>query len=340
MSGHYDQISELPHIDLDRIEELRRIQNKCWCCSRGEKSFHSSCLDHQYSKKGNCMREKRECFNCGMDEFREENEYINGRRYYRDTNLDLNYDLGFESNYNRPSILHSNYSLRARNDTQYCSNNYNNCIYCNSSLEKVSNIRERNSLSGQDRRIHSYYKQNLSEDSDTNAYKDVEEEYNSDYEFTGGKNISRNCEKQFSDEYSDLSEDMEVVIKRNNRNVISLALTWISLSGEHNKKIRKFVADSMDSIELKEVPHFVILFQYDDHKGIRGLYSYFQEENNWECVVEITSNCPKVIHKEMIHTLYKFDTCQKLFKPIHRLRKITDIVDGLSIKNEYLCKSL
>lgn len=338
MSGHYDKISELPHIDLDRIEELRRLQNRCWCCSRGDKLYQSNFFDHQYSKRESCMRERRECCNCRVDEFREENEYINGRRCYRDSNLDLNCDLRFENNYNRPSILYSNYSLTGRNDTQYYYNNDKNCIYCNSNLEKVPNSRERNSLYEQDRRIHSYYKKNLSEDSDTNVY-DADQEYNSEYEFRRSKNISKNCEGQLSDEYSDFSEDMETVIKRNNRNVISLALNWISLSGEHNKKIRKFVADSMDSIELKQVPHFVILFQYDDHKGIRGLYSYFHKENNWQCVVEITPNCPKVIEKEMIHTLYKFDTCQKLFKPINRLRKITDIVDGLSIKNEYLNKS-
>ncbi|KAH8582336.1 uncharacterized protein ELE39_003657 [Cryptosporidium sp. chipmunk genotype I] len=337
MSRNYSNISELPYIDLDRIEELRRQHDRCCCCKRGDMPHQRSCMGYQYSKKEGCMRERRGYCDFGFDEFRDEDEHIHGRRYYKDSNFDPNYDLGFENSCNRPSILHSNCSLRTRGDSQYYSSSDNNCIYCNSTLERVSNTRGRNSLYGQDRRVHSYYKQCLSEDSDTNGYKDVNQEYNSEYEYRGAQNISRsNCEKQFSDEYSDLSEDMEVVIKRNNRNVISLALNWISLSGEHNKKIRKFVMDSMDSIELKNVPHFIILFQYDDHKGIRGLYSYFQKENNWQCVVEITPNCPKVIHREMVHTLYKFDTCQKLFKPINRSKKITDIVDGLSIKNEYL----
>ncbi|KAJ1606057.1 hypothetical protein OJ252_3302 [Cryptosporidium canis] len=198
------------------------------------------------------------------------------------------------------------------------------CVCCGSSWAGGSNLGEGGSFHAQGRRVHSYYEQCLSEDSDSSSCGG-EQEYLP--------------EGQSPDGHSDISDDMEIVIKRNNRNVISLALNWISLSGEHNKRIRKFVADSLDSVDLKNVPHFVILFQYDDHKGIRGLYSYFQEEKEWQCVVAITPNCPRVIHKEMIHTLYKFDTCQKLFKPMSKSRKITDAVDGLSIKNEYLNKS-
>ncbi|CAD98333.1 hypothetical protein [Cryptosporidium parvum Iowa II] len=337
MSRHYNNISELPYIDLDRIEELRRQNDRCCCNSRGEKLYQRNCMDYQYSKREGCIRERRGYCDFELDELREDDGCIHGIRFYKDSNLDQNYDLGFEKNCNRLPILHSNCKLRTMNDSNYYSNNGNNCIYCNASLERTSNTRERDFFNGQDRRVHSYSKQCLSEDSDTNDYKDIGQEYNSDYEYRRGQNVSRNnCERQFSDEYSDLSEDMEVVIKRNNRNVISLALNWISLSGEHNKKIRKFVMDSMNSIELKDLNHFIILFQYDDHKGIRGLYSFFQKENNWQCVVEIVPNCPKVIRKEMVHTLYKFDTSQKLFKPINRSKKITDIVDGLSIKNEYL----
>lgn len=339
MNAHYSQVSELPYIDLDRIEELRRLQSRCWCCSREERPYQRGCLDHQHQRR-ECPRERRDCYGCGMDEFNEGEDCIFGRRYCRgDSNMDPSYDLGFENMYGRPSILHPGYSVRMRAGGQRCSSNEGCCIYCNSSLEKGPSARERDSLCGQDRRVHSYYKQCLSEDSDANSSRNTEQGYDSEREIGEGRSITRRLERPLSGEYSDLSEDVQMVIKRNNRHVVSLALNWISLSGEHNKKIRKFVTDSMDSLELKDVPHFVILFQYDDHKGIRGLYSYFHRQREWQCVVEITPNCPKVIHKEMIHTLYKFDTCQKLFRPISRLRRITDVVDGLSVKNEYLSKT-
>ncbi|KAJ1606798.1 hypothetical protein OIY81_3088, partial [Cryptosporidium canis] len=177
------------------------------------------------------------------------------------------YDLGFEGACGRSSVLHPSYSEGGRDGTQLRPREGGGCVCCGSSWAGGSNLGEGGSFHAQGRRVHSYYEQCLSEDSDSSSCGG-EQEYLP--------------EGQSPDGHSDISDDMEIVIKRNNRNVISLALNWISLSGEHNKRIRKFVADSLDSVDLKNVPHFVILFQYDDHKGIRGLYSYFQEEKEWQ----------------------------------------------------------
>ncbi|KAL7068576.1 hypothetical protein ACR3K2_09730 [Cryptosporidium serpentis] len=129
-------------------------------------------------------------------------------------------------------------------------------------------------------------------------------------------------------------------INRNNRRIIMLALNWISLSGEHNKAVRRFVSDSMNSEQLINIPHFVILFHYDDHKGIRGIYTFNKYNKVWHCVIEISPYCPPVIEPYMIQNLYRFDTCHKTFKQLKLSKMITDIVDGVSLKPEYLNKKI
>ncbi|KAF7456892.1 Microtubule-binding calmodulin-regulated spectrin-associated protein [Cryptosporidium felis] len=334
MRGQFGYSNELPYINLERIEELRRLQHQYGYYFRDRKARNEEHLGFGGLEiGGGCMRARKGLHECELYDFGEDNENLHARSYGDSYGARGSMDICSGKGCCRSPFSHSRH-FGIRNETRDDLDE-NRCVICNSSLDGGPGMRAGGG-SQRSSRIYSYYNDCLGGESRIREFQEFDDNVSEFGSLPNTQGTTGGDERHLEDDYSDLSDDMEIVINRNNRKVISLALNWISLSGEHNRKIRKFVTDSMESQELKEVPHFVILFQYDDHKGIRGMYTYFKEGNIWQCVIEISPNCPKVIQKEMIHTLYKFDTCQKLFKPLKDSKKITDIVDGLSIKNEYL----
>ncbi|KAH8741234.1 hypothetical protein FG386_000141 [Cryptosporidium ryanae] len=344
---------DLPYVNMDRIQELRKQHDLCGCNLKrfcNSKLFQTSYIPYYKDQDAIWLggRKYCECF------LREINDDIGNKcEHLREIDKDYchaNFEQKIRSEmlknhrisgyqqgcFSNESIMEINMcespaSLVTRN------NNINLCDCLNNRIKRQVNRRDefRKSCENED----TYHSKDLScEKSVQINNSDIDKDSENECLRDNCRNSYRLIQgrKVFSGEITDSEDDMEITINRNNRKIILLSINWISLSGEHNKKIRNFIQESMESCELINVPHFVILFQYDDHKGVRGIYTYSKEDKRWYCVIEITSKCPRTIEKEMIHTLYKFDTCQKIFKPIKQLKKITDIVDGLSLKNEYL----
>ncbi|KAH7648197.1 hypothetical protein FG379_000121 [Cryptosporidium bovis] len=346
----------LPYISLDRIEELKRQHNVCECnlkklyqTNQCQASYIPDYNDRYFTELG----ESRSYCECLISDI----SHNNGNRCVNLREMRKDYCHADFKQKIRSKLLNNNelggYQQKCLNNSSrigvdlseslpslFFHNNCNLCECLNSSLKNTRQMSESVECTKNCENLDTHHKNGFFDESNGYDGNNSDIENNTDNEYTGvacrNSHKTNQKRKVFPGEITDSEDDMEIAINRNNRKIVLLAINWISLSGEHNKKIRKFIQESMESCELINVPHFVILFQYDDHKSVRGIYTYSKEDKKWYCVIEITSKCPRIIEKEMIHTLYKFDTCQKIFKPIKRLRKITDIVDGLSLKNEYL----